>query len=525
MLSYVFMRVELFVSEMPPISVLCPIEELLDKFRRHTELTFVPVVNEFSEPIGIIRETSLRVFTHARFGRELIQKRKTGEFLSMCPVVSINAEFHDLILTPTFNSRKEGFIVIKDGKYAGFLHTLTLLELYEKHRLETQRQLLQTQKMESIGALAGGIAHDFNNILASISGHLTLISMRLKMDTDDRVRHYISTIEELCCKASNLTQQLLGFARGGKYKIEPLNINEVIKHVVSILSATFPKDISFQYDLCPILPVIEADRGQLEQVLMNLFINGRDAMKSGGIINIKSVIPEENSMSNISGFGDAGLLRSDMIEVSVSDTGCGIPESIQKKIFEPFFTTKEVGKGTGMGLAMVYGIIKNHGGNIFVESIENKGSTFRIFLPRKKTQTGCNKIDSTRIESSSAGNIGVMVLDDDVNLIQVLEMYLIEMNFAVKPFTRGSDALSFYMKNSDCIDIVLLDMIMPEMSGQQVYMKLKEINPEVTTIFMSGYNSSETMQSLLSETDSEFLQKPFSLEQLKKSISNSLAAA
>lgn len=280
------MKITPYVQVLDTFRLDANICDVLDSFHAHKESSFVPVVNDFGEPVGIVREQTLREFIYTQFGRELLVRRKVSEFVSSCPVVSYNTNFEDLIQTPTFLDRKEGFIIVSDCKYFGFLCVSTLLEMYEEHRLRTEQQLLQAQKMESIGTLAGGIAHDFNNILGAISGHATLIKIKVKVDESHPAHKYLANIDSLVKRASDLTSQLLGFARGGKYEIHRLNPNDVIRQVITILSRTFDSSIKFEQNLCPILRIVEGDKAQLEQVLMNLFINARDAMLEGGVITI-----------------------------------------------------------------------------------------------------------------------------------------------------------------------------------------------------------------------------------------------
>jgi signal transduction histidine kinase/CheY-like chemotaxis protein len=517
-----FMKITPYVQALDTVRLDANVCDVLDSFHAHKESSFVPVVNTFGEPVGIVREQTLRQFVYTRFGQELLVRRKISEFLSPCPVVSHDTNFEDLIQTPTFQERKEGFIIVRECKYFGFLSVSTLLEMYEDHRLNTQQQLLQAQKMESIGTLAGGIAHDFNNILGSISGHATLIRMKLRISADNPVDKYLVNIETLVQRAADLTGQLLGFARGGKYEVHPLDANEVIRHVISILRQTFDSSIGFEQNLCSSLCSMDGDKAQLEQVLMNLFINARDSMPDGGVITVttKNVsASSEVAATQLGNFLDGG------ISITVRDTGMGIPLENQKRVFEPFFSTKEKGKGTGMGLAMVYGIVRNHGGRIELKSEVGKGTAFTIYLPRGEN-------GSKRVEEADQGgqtpkkvkSASILVVDDDPNLLPVISEYLEHEGCKVFASADGRQAIRHYSEHYRSIDLVLLDMIMPVMSGQQIYQELLLTNPQMRAIFMSGYSSNGTMQQLLSHERTHFLKKPFSFDQLMENISRVLGA-
>ena len=501
------------------------INDVLDSFRANKERTFIPVVNSFGEPLGIIREQTLRDFTLAPFGRDLLKRCPISEFLSTCPVVSFDTQFETLIQTPTFQERREGFIIVKEGKYAGFLTVSTLLKMYEEHRLQTQLQLLQAQKMESIGTLAGGIAHDFNNILAAITGHVALIKLKTSFEETNPISKYLNNIEALSLRASDLTKQLLGFARGGKYQLKPQNLNDTLTRVLSLLRRTFNRSIVFEESLCENLGVIDGDQGQLEQVLMNLFINARDAMPDGGVLSVstRNLSPTSEVVATQLNYNPSGG-----IALEIRDSGTGMPAEVQARIFEPFFTTKERGKGTGMGLAMVYGIVQNHGGTIQVQSKEGQGSVFTLYFPCSATKKGAGPAaQPATVSKPFLGKLRarVMVVDDDPYLLPVMSLYLEEMGCSVAAFRDGREAIRHYREGHIGIDLVLLDMIMPNISGKEVYHELKQINPALRVIFLSGYNNNGTMQELLTHDRTDFLPKPVSFDTLLKRMSEAQAAA
>lgn len=513
------MQIASFVQTLESLLIDTNLYDVLESFHRNKERSFIPVINSFGEPLGIVREQTLRDFTFTMYGRELLKYRHVSEFLTPCPVVSIDSEFEELITTPTFQQRQEGFIVVDKGKYAGFLPTSILLQMYEEHRLQTMQQLLQAQKMESIGNLAGGLAHDFNNILGSITGYVGLIKQNLRVQNAEKLDKYLLNVETLAFRAADITQQLLGFARGGKYQVRPLNINEVVRHVFSIIQPTFGRSIVFEEHLGPDVGVIEADPGQLEQVLMNLCINARDAMPNGGLLSITTRSLDSASRVDsdwLGSFPKGGLV------IDVRDTGTGIPPDILKRMFEPFFTTKDRSKGSGMGLAMVDGIVHNHGGQIKVQSEVGKGSTFSLCFPVIDFRQTIPSQASDRAEAKKPSTACVMIVDDDTFLLPMLSDYLKDKGYIVFAFNDGNEAIKCFREKHSTIDLILLDMIMPNISGQQVYHELSRIRPGPNVVFMSGYNNAETMQELLAYENTRFLQKPFSLSKLSQTISGIL---
>src|SRR5574337_185099 len=253
------MEIKSYIQPHVTIRIDSSVYEIMECFQSHKALSFVVVINQFSEPLGIVRERSLRDYTFTMFGHELLKRQTVSQFLSPCPIIPYETRFEDLIKTPTFQHREEGFIALKGGMYCGFVPVVSLLDMYEKHRLHIQQQLFQAKKMEAIGNLAVGIAHDCNNILASITAQSTLMKRRL-ISPEDSLFNHLNTIESLAFRAANLARQLLGFARGGQYQKHPLNVNEVISQVIAIAHQTFGCSILFEEHLSPTLKIVEGDR-------------------------------------------------------------------------------------------------------------------------------------------------------------------------------------------------------------------------------------------------------------------------
>jgi PAS domain S-box-containing protein len=335
----------------------------------------------------------------------------------------------------------------------------------EEERRKLEEQLFQAQKMESIGRLAGGIAHDFNNILTGIMGYAEL----LKLDFDDTSTvegHAAEVIIKSTERAADLTQQLLGFARGGKYNPVPLMVNDIVKETINVSGKIFEKNIDVTFDLDTNIKPVEADKNQLDQVLTNIIINAKDAMPNGGELIFKTgniYLDEEYTGKFLE------LKPGDYVKISITDTGMGMPRSIKDRIFEPFFTTKGAGRGTGLGLATVYGIIKNHNGHINCYSEPGAGTTFNLYLPVTEKEMISEKNEVKVI----TGEETILLVDDEKFVRNVAEKQLERLGYKVITAGDGIEAVDIYKEKKEKIDLVLLDMIMPQMAGKETYQALK----------------------------------------------------
>ncbi|MFA5181554.1 MAG: response regulator [Syntrophales bacterium] len=373
----------------------------------------------------------------------------------------------------------------------------------------TEAQLRQAQKMEAIGTLAGGIAHDFNNILMGIQGHISL--MLFQIDATHPFHKRLMTLEKLVESGSKLTSQLLGYARKGRYEVKPIDFNGIIKENVETFRR-MRKDVLFIFDFAENLSLVEADTGQMEQILMNLFVNAADAMPDGGEIIVRT---EDMAIP------DMPVLPFKMkpgryVVLTVSDMGIGMDEATRERIFEPFFTTKEMGRGTGLGLASVYGIVKGHNGYIDVQSEPNKGTTFRIYFPVSEQPAVAERKPS--LEDVLRGAETILFVDDEDEVVKVSKALLEVMGYRVLTARNGQEAIKIYQEHKDAIDIVLLDMIMPGMNGGGVHEKLKEINPDVRVLLLSGYSKDREATAVLASQCNGFIQKPFKINDLSRSI-------
>jgi two-component system cell cycle sensor histidine kinase/response regulator CckA len=380
----------------------------------------------------------------------------------------------------------------------------------QKRTLEIQMQ--QAQKMESIGTLAGGIAHDFNNILMGIQGNASL--MLLKTDSNHAFYEKLKNIEAYVENGTELTRQLLGFARRGKYHTIATDINSIIEKSASLFGRT-KKEIRIHKDLTPDVYTVEVDRGQIEQALLNLYVNAWQAMPEGGDLYLKTenVILDAN-FENIQPYK---VEVGKYVKITVGDTGSGFDDETKKRIFEPFFTTKEMGRGTGLGLASVYGIIKSHGGYINVHSQKGEGATFAIYLPASAKEVRQEKIEPVQ-KKVAKGTGTILLIDDEEMIIKVGEELLKELGYKVIAARSGDEAIQIYERNADKIDLVVMDMIMPGMGGGETFDRLKAINPAIKALLSSGYSINGQASKILERGCDGFIQKPFNINQLSEKI-------
>jgi signal transduction histidine kinase len=378
-------------------------------------------------------------------------------------------------------------------------------------RRNLEAQLHHAQKMESIGTLAGGIAHDFNNILSAIIGYGQFTLM--KMMPDDPMRHNIDSMLEAADRAAHLTQELLLFSRKQPIDKKAVDLNLVVARVEKFLKKVIREDITSQIALHDSeLPVI-ADAYQLEQVLMNLATNARDSMPLGGKLTISTgIVTLNGEFVSVHGFGRPG----EFALITVADTGTGMDADTQQKIFEPFFTTKEVGKGTGLGLAVAYGIIEQHDGYITVQSDHGKGTTFSIYLPIINTQINEESLAGQEV-SAIGGTETILLAEDDEAVRVMTKKLLTEFGYTVIDAVDGTDAVGRFAANSQRIDLLLFDLIMPNMNGKEAFDEIREIRTDIKVLFCSGYAPETVRQKVLLAEGIHLIAKPvFPLELLRK---------
>ncbi|MBT8491105.1 MAG: PAS domain S-box protein, partial [Deltaproteobacteria bacterium] len=379
-------------------------------------------------------------------------------------------------------------------------------DITERNHLE--EQLLQAQKMESIGTLAGGIAHDFNNLLMGIQGNADL--MLLKTDPNhphhDRLQH----IEKLVHSGADLTRQLLGFARKGKYEVKPVNINDLVDKTSGMFGRT-KKEITLHTRYDKAVWSVEVDQSQIEQVLLNIYINAWQAMPEGGKLKLETenvILGNDDAMAHL-------VEPGTFVKISITDAGIGMDKETQQRIFDPFFTTKEMGRGTGLGMATAYGIIRNHGGIINVSSEKGKGTTFTIHLPASEKKVGADDTPSAEVLN---GKETILFVDDEHMVRDVGQQILETLGYNVIIASGGEEALDTVNQDLNNIDMIILDMIMPHMSGGETYDRLKAIDPTVRVLLSSGYSKDGQATEILNRGCNGFIQKPFNTIKLSQKI-------
>jgi two-component system, cell cycle sensor histidine kinase and response regulator CckA len=390
-------------------------------------------------------------------------------------------------------------------KYIGTTHDVT-------ERRELEAQLLQAQKMESIGQLAGGIAHDFNNLLIPIMGYAELAKAGLAPD-DERCQ-YIEEVIVAATRAATLTHQILAFSRKQILQPRVLNLNEIVVKFESMARRLIGEDIELRTILDPDLYRVNVDTGQMEQILLNLVVNARDAMPRGGQLTLETtnVYLDEAYLAKHKGAHASGHYAM----LAVSDSGCGMDASTQEKIFEPFFTTKQPGRGTGLGLATVFGIVNQHQGSIWVYSEIGKGTTFKIYLPRAPGSV--QTVESVASESAHRGTETILVVEDEAMVRKLVCETLEAAGYGVIEARTPDEAVRLMSTSKGPIDLLLTDVVMPGMNGRDLYKKLDAIQPRLRVLYTSGYTDNVIVHHGILEAGLHFLQKPFTLHSLRQKV-------
>jgi two-component system, cell cycle sensor histidine kinase and response regulator CckA len=416
------------------------------------------------------------------------------------------------------NRRKDGTVYheeatispVKDaaGKIVNFVavkHDIT-------HEVTLENQLRHSQKMEAVGQLAGGIAHDFNNILTALMGYATILQM--KMARDEPLKLHVDQVLESVHRGAALTRSLLAFSRKQILRPRPVDLNEIVGRVGKLLARLIGEDVELRMDLSPGKPIVNADSGQIEQVLLNLATNARDAMPNGGVLTFATgVLDLDGAFIRTHGYGKPGRYGF----VAVSDTGMGMTGKILDKIFEPFFTTKEVGKGTGLGLSIAYGIVKQHEGYIWACSEAGKGATFRICLPAAEALAGGTH-PAGNSEVPTGGTETVLLVEDDAAVRKIEKTVLERFGYTVIEAVDGQDAIEKFAGNRDKVKLLILDVIMPRMNGKEAYDEIRRMRPGIRAIFTSGYSADIIHEKGLISGGYDYLSKPLLPSELLKKV-------
>jgi PAS domain S-box-containing protein len=433
---------------------------------------------------------------------EMMKRKLAGEEVTAYEMEVIAKDGHRI--TVEANTK----LVFHDGVPTGVQGIAR--DVTERKQLE--EQLRQSQKMDAIGQLAGGVAHDFNNLLTAINGYSGLALQRI--GDDHPLKSYLEEIKKAGDRAANLTRQLLAFGRKQILQPVPVNLNDIVTDMTKLLRRLIGEDVQLTAKLDPALKKIKADPGQIEQVLVNLVVNARDAMPQGGNLTIETAtveLDQEYAGSHL------GVLPGHYVMLAVSDTGTGMDEATQACIFDPFFTTKEKGKGTGLGLSTVYGIVKQSGGHIWVYSEPDHGTTFKVYLPQLAIAP--QKIQVKVVESALPAGSETILLVEDEEVVRGLAKKILEQSgYKVLAAARGEEAIRLGRECTEPIHLLLTDVVMPETSGKQVADRLRELLPGLRVVFMSGYTDEAIVHHGVLDSNVEFIQKPFTPNALVRKV-------
>ncbi len=437
--------------------------------------------------------------------KDYIQKALSGarvQFECEFTITGRESQWHEFSFVPVIRSAGE-----VDGFYV-LVRDLTEKKRAEEERLKLEEKLRVAQRLNALGTLAGGIAHDFNNLLMGIQGRTSMMSINL-VDSHPLMEHVLA-IEEHIRSATNLTKQLLGFARGGKYEVKPTDLNALLLDSAEMFIRT-KKELRVHKKLADFPIVADVDRMQIDQVLLNIFVNAWQAMPEGGDLYLETnTIVIDDGRHNFYEISPGRYAR-----LSITDTGVGMTEDIRQRVFDPFFTTKEKQRGTGLGLASAHGIIKNHNGVITVYSELGKGTTFNIYLPLSEKEV---RQEDSVIQKLLKGSETILLVDDEEIIRAVGKAMLETLGYRVVVSASGQEAVATVEAMGEAIDLVLLDLIMPEMDGGKAFDCIRELRPELSVILSSGYSINGQADNIMKRGCNGFLQKPFNLSELSTQV-------
>ncbi|MEJ2146051.1 MAG: PAS domain S-box protein [Acidobacteriota bacterium] len=510
-----------------PLRTMATIEDISDRRQteqalRENEERFRSTLDNMLEGCQLISFDWRYLYINAaaaRQGRSTVGALLGRTMMEAYPGIEDSSMFQSLEECMSARTSKEvkTEFVFPDGSSGWFqlliqpaAEGLFILSVDITERIRLEAQLRQAQKLEAIGQLAGGVAHDFNNILAAIMMHLGLLKMNTEIGED--THHALNELEGEANRAASLTRQLLMFSRRSVLAVRPLDMNEALANLLKMLRRLIGEHIELCFDAGDALPLVEADVGMLEQILMNLVVNARDAMPEGGSIKITTGVRE---------IGE-GQVREDQarragrfVFLSVSDTGCGMSSETMKRIFEPFFTTKEAGRGTGLGLATVHGIVAQHEGWIEVESELGEGSTFRVMLPALEGLQVTTSSATKPVHPVRLGSECILVVEDDESLRRLAARSLESLGYEVYTAANGQEAMMLWQDHEEDIDLVLTDMVMPEgVTGLELAERLQRLKPGISVIVASGYSADMVQSGVPTREGVVYLAKPFRMKML-----------
>ncbi len=516
-------QVELKQSEEKYRTILASIEEAYYEVDIAGKITFFN--DSVARMLGYSKHEltgmNYRTFTDMETA-EKVYEAFNGVYTSGHPTHEVDWEVIGKDGTKRYVEASVSLIKDSEGRRIGFrgvVRDITEQKVAEKEKKKLEAQLQQAQKMEAIGTLAGGVAHDFKNILQTIMSYSQI--MLIKKEPGDPEISKLKAIEKSVGRASDLANRLLIFSRKVESNLGPVDLNHEVSEVSRILRRTIPKMISVETQVEEELGIINADTGQLEQVMINLAVNARDAMPEGGKLTFetRNVTLDEDYCKN-----HLGVTPGDYVLLRVSDTGNGMSEEIREHIFEPFFTTKETGEGTGLGLAMTYGIVKSHHGYITCDSGPGKGTTFEIYFPVLEEADEFDFDEEEFKIPVKTGNETILLVDDEKDILDLGKEILTSFGYELITAQDGESALDLYKRKCDRIHLIMLDLIMPGMGGAQCLERLLEINPEAKVIIVSGHTAKGPSKKLIEKRAKGFVGKPYDTRKILSLIREVLDA-
>lgn len=442
--------------------------------------------------------------------------RLISRLLKIGPIYGMGFAWKKELIGTAIVGTRRGRIIRSAEVFEAFISQASII--LQRRRIEREKGVLEAklshiQKLDALGSLAGGIAHDFNNLLMCMQGDTT--EAILSLDPGEPAQKHLKSIQQLIVSGAELSGQLLGIAHEGKYEVKIADMRELITNTLSLFGRTHKK-IAIDSQLDEELWFIEADVNQIQQSLLNIFINAAQAMPEGGTLSLEAV----NEQVSAREARHLDLEAGNYLKLSITDTGTGIDAAILPRIFDPFFTTRTKGKSTGLGLASAFGVLRNHGGTIEVESTLGQGTTFTLYLPA--TQSVLSTYDS-EVPESIEGKGKVLIVDDEILIVKSTRRFLERLGYETFSARSGTEALSVFDARGEDVDLVILDMIMPEMGGVETFHRLKERSPQLKVLISSGFSVDGEEEALVLQEANGFLRKPFTIEELSLKVSRALS--
>ena len=509
-------------TEIDAVPLSLTMHEVFDLFRHHQDWPFMPVVDEGSRVVGVVREYDLKVHAYSQFGRDLVKKVSLREFLKPALILPVGITQKELLDASARNPNPDGIVFTEEGRYRAVLLSRAVLSLFEQQHLESEKRMAQVQKMEALGTLAGGIAHDLNNILTPILGYTELMSLtRRQGESIDE--EMIDQITVSATRAREIVKQILAFSRHQKSERCPISLSRCIKETIRMISPSLPATIDIEIRLNVENDIVLMNPDEMQRVIMNLCTNAYHAMRAhGGRMQI-TLNHHQGPMLGWSTHSE--LLLGDYLRFSIADTGVGIEPDLLARIFEPFFTTKKQGEGTGLGLSIVHGIVSRSKGLISVESQVGKGSTFHLYFPvvtddrcgaaRQSPETG--EVKPSELSPVPSRN-RILFVDDEYAITRLASIILPRYGIGVVTENDSRMALALFRECAQDFDLLVTDQTMPGLTGVDLAKEVRFVRPNLPVIMCTGYSEAVSPEEACAAGICEYVLKPLDFQKLASSI-------